>query len=302
MRYCVKCGFQNEDHAKFCSSCGAPMYIESANNTQPQPFQQPVYPVKTEKPVYKRPWFIILCAVWILIVLSAFVSAIGDDSAESDSTSSVASSEEITTEAKTEKPTEAPTEAPKDFVSQLSTVLDPAIAEKAYNILSNEIGFESLEYDGVISEGLTNYRIFADDYDVVLTASDDVYRIFSGDCVFYEDGIVKLTKSQLEERKIDSSDSNKYYAIAKEIVSQNLNNPKSAEFPSSVTKDGVGMQRKGDLVAVSGWVYAENGFGATIQNDWLVQFTVTDLDNYAYNVEYVQIGSDSMGQYIDFGE
>ena len=165
--------------------------------------------------------------------------------------SSAVSSETTTLETTTEEVTEPPTEAPKDFLGELSTVLEPAVAEKAYRILTNDIGFEDLEYDGVVSEGLTNYRIIADDYNVILTASDDVYRIFSGDCVFYENGTVTLTKSQLKDREISSSDSNKYYAIAKEIVSQNLNNPKSAEFPSSVTKDGVGMERRGDLVAVS---------------------------------------------------
>lgn len=306
MRYCANCGQLNEDSSKFCTACGTPMYPASINNIQPQ-FQQPIYPVKPQsKPIYKKPWFIILCAVWILFILF-ILSTVRIKDTESDSAinvaaSSAVSSETTTLETTTEEITEPPTEAPKDFLGELSTVLEPAVAEKAYRILTNDIGFEDLEYDGVVSEGLTNYRIIADGYNVILTASDDVYRIFSGDCVFYENGTVTLTKSQLKDREISSSDSNKYYAIAKEIVSQNLNNPKSAEFPSSVTKDGVGMERKGDLVAVSGWVYAENGFGATIQNDWIVQFTVMDLDSYAYNIEYIQIGSDSVGQYIDFGE
>ena len=301
MRYCANCGQLNEDSSKFCTACGTPMYPASINNIQP------IYPVKPQsKPIYKKPWFIILCAVWVLFILF-ILSTVRIKDTESDSAMNVAASsavlsETTTTATTTEEVTEPPTEAPKDFLGELSTVLEPAVAEKAYRILTNDIGFEDLEYDGVVSEGLTNYRIIADDYNVILTASDDVYRIFSGDCVFYENGTVTLTKSQLKDREISSSDSNKYYAIAKEIVSQNLNNPKSAEFPSSVTKDGVGMERRGDLVAVSGWVYAENGFGATIQNDWLVQFTVTDLDSYTYNIEYVQIGADSVGQYIDFGE
>ena len=100
------------------------------------------------------------------------------------------------------------------FLSDLKNVMDDKVAQKAYEILKNKIGFSELEYKNQL-DGTTNYEISADGYDVVVTASDDVYRVFipNSSYTFYEDGKVKMTVSELEARTIDSNARNRYYII-----------------------------------------------------------------------------------------
>lgn len=187
------------------------------------------------------------------------------------------------------------------FLTSLKSNLDKKVSEKAYDILKNQIGFSNLEYKGKM-EGLTNYEIKADGYDIVLTASDDVYRIFipSSSYVFYEDGEVKLTYEELESKTIDQHDRNIYYIMAEDIVRSSLKNPDSAKFPSIVTHSGdITMQRSGNIVAVQSYVDAKNDFGAKIRNNWVVEFEVVDMDTYSYNLIYTNIGGQEYGEFIE---
>lgn len=78
----------------------------------------------------------------------------------------------------------------------------------------------------------SNYEIKCDGIDMVLTASDKVYRIFipNSSYVFYEDDTVKLTAKQYSDRTIDYDKQSRYYIIATEIVSSVLADPSSADF------------------------------------------------------------------------
>lgn len=187
------------------------------------------------------------------------------------------------------------------FLIDLKSVLDKDIAEKSYDILKNQIGFSELEYKGKM-DGLTNYEIKADGYNIILTASDDVYRIFipSSSYVFYEDEEVKFTFSDLESKTIDQYDRNVYYIMAQDIVCNGLKNPSSAKFPSIVTHpEDILMQRNGDIVAVQSYVDAKNDFNAKVRTNWIVEFRAIDMDTYSYEFIYINIGGEELGTFME---
>ena len=87
------------------------------------------------------------------------------------------------------------------------------------------------------------------------------------------------------------------FVIAKTIVKDNLKTPSTADFCglSECT-----MQRYGDLYAATGYVDAENGFGAMIRSKWVVQFYSDDLRSYAYEATYIAIDDQEAGEWVDF--
>lgn len=200
---------------------------------------------------------------------------------------------------KSEKPTEQKKKHNKIVSAFMKDGLDEKVAVKAYNILKKKIGFKKIEYEKK-ADGADMYYIDADGYDVAITASDKVYRIFipESDYVFYEDGKVKLTAKKLEDTTIDQSEGSSYYIMAQEIVKESLLNPRGAKFPSYVfNSDDVEMQKDGKLVAVQSYVDATNGYGATVRTKWTVQFVVTDIDSFSYDLKYVKVGDDSYGTF-----
>ena len=226
--------------------------------------------------------------------------------------------EETTTEAEPETTTEEATEAPTEtepptepstketttsaysedqLMETLKANLSEDVAEKAYDIIVNQIGFTGVEYKGKNSMGTDNYDFSADHYNFTLTASDDVYRIFQpGGANFYVDGEVKIKLTDV----IDQYDAVPYMQIAEEIVKQNLKNPRSAKFPSIVTHSSdIAMMKKDDIVAVQSYVDATNSYGAKIRTQWTVEFKVIDLAKYEYQTIYIKIGDNSTGSFID---
>lgn len=267
---------------------------------------------------------ILVCIVWTIVFI--FFGTIGSN--ESDSVADTQIESQTETEAsqvvestekkpnkkledkekaKSEKSTKtenskekkSPKKHNKTVTSLMKDGLDEKVAVKAYNILKKKIGFKKIAY-GKKANGADMYYIDADGYDVAITASDKVYRIFipESDYVFYEDGKVKLTAKKIEDTTIDQNEGSSYYIMAQEIVKESLLNPRGAKFPSYVfNSDDVAMQKDGKLIAVQSYVDATNGYGATVRTKWTVQFVVTDIDSFSYDLKYVKVGDDSYGTF-----
>ncbi|MBQ8317249.1 MAG: hypothetical protein IJX85_11680 [Lachnospiraceae bacterium] len=187
----------------------------------------------------------------------------------------------------------------EEFIEAFKEYQSEAVASEVYNIYATELGFENIEFKGTLDSTL-NYEIIANGYNTVVTVIEEGdYRIFipSSPFVLYEDGCVQTSCAELEDQTIDSYDMQSYYIIAKTIVEDNLKNPKSADFPST---EEISYQKKGNLVALKGYVYAENSFGATVKSDWVVQFYVNDLGMFDYTVQYVELDGSSSGEFISY--
>lgn len=186
------------------------------------------------------------------------------------------------------------------FLTALKTQMDENVATEAYRILKEEIGFSELDFIEKVGD-TTNYKINADGAEILLTASDKVYRIFipNSENVFYEDDAVKMTAKQYEDTQISYGDQSAYYIIAKTIVESALKNPSSAKFPSINTEAGsIAIERNGALVVVQSYVDAKNSFNATVRSNWTVEFMVYDLNTYSYDALYIEIDGEKSGEYI----
>ena len=68
--------------------------------------------------------------------------------------------------------------------------------------------------------------------------------------------------------------------IAEKVVKNNLKSPSSAEFCSS---SQMTITVSGDSWTIKGWVDAQNGFGATLRNNFTVNITFTSSNDYIVN-------------------
>jgi hypothetical protein len=186
---------------------------------------------------------------------------------------------------------------PEDkFVSDSSEYISENIARKLYGIIVNDIGFSDVEFVGKEASDSV-WNIYCDDMSVLAVASDDVYRIWSGDYTFYENGTVITTKQQMEETLVRDEDKTSYYAISQEVVLQYLKNPDSASFPFGTEE--IGFEKNEDVVAVQGYVEATNSFGGQVRSQWTVEFRVMDLDSLTYELLYVNIDGEEAGTYTE---
>lgn len=246
--------------------------------------------IRKKNKQYKFSYFAICASIVIMLAVGALGSSDNSDSSD----------EPTQVETQTQDESQANTQKKDGFVESITKDgLDKKVAKKAKKILKEKIGFKKIEYVERMDD-TSNYEITADGNDIVMTASDKVYRIFipESDYVFYEDGKVKLTAKRLGEITYDSSEASHYYIMAQEIIKNSLKNPSGAKFPSQVfSPEDIAIAKDGDLVAVKSYVDATNGFGAKVRTEWVVQFTVVDLDNFLCDPNYIKIGDDSAGEY-----
>lgn len=189
----------------------------------------------------------------------------------------------------------------KGFVEEISIYIDESIAQKANDILINQIGFSKVKFSKQLGE-TTNFEITADGISIVVTASDDVYRIFipETDYVFYENNQVVMTAQQFSDKTMDTAEQSAYYIMAKEIVDSALKSPSSADYPSlTFSPQDIAMKKSGDLVVVQSYVDAQNGFGAIIRTNYTVEFRVIDIDSFSYELIYANIDGNVTGTYIE---
>lgn len=317
---CNKCNTENPDNSRFCMNCG--------NSLQDQADRYEVVLDNVENelkkvPFYKKTWFVILVCIffppigiallWVYkkpedvgvrifwtIILGVFSFSI---LVNQDDSSNVEKKEPVSKNSEVQKSVQEEQEDSDDdgFVSKLSDYIDKSVAEKANDIIINQIGFSEVEFREKMGE-TTNFEISLDGIIAVLTASDDVYRIFipDSDYTFYEDSVVKMTAQQFKDVTIDSYEQTAYYSIAKEIVESYLKSPKSADFPTlMLSGNDIAMAKSGDIVAVQSYVDAENSFGAEVRSEYIVEFRVIDLDSFSYEVIYVNIDGEESGTYIE---
>lgn len=110
----------------------------------------------------------------------------------------------------------------------------------------------------------------------------------------------EATTEEVNATDISGLQFQSYWDMAKETVESCLKNPKSADFPSSVFGQGdIAMERKGHLVVVQSYVYSTNSFGAEVKSDFTVEMLVYDIDNFFYDVVYINIDGETNGEYIE---
>lgn len=198
---------------------------------------------------------------------------------------------------KTPKPTKKPTKK-EIFTNSLSseTAIKKKVCRKLYVILHDKMKFKDLEYAGKNSVGNANYDINADDVSLMASMDNNgIYRIICGDFVLYENGKVRLTKKQMNNRYIDSNEEVYYNAYTQLTVENYLKAPSTAKFCSS---SELGMKQVGKYVIVQGYVDAQNSFGAMIRNNFTVEFKINgDYKDSNYTLVYMNLDGTEVGSY-----
>lgn len=197
-------------------------------------------------------------------------------------------------------PEETETE-PENFLASFANATNQSTADVVNDVLLNKIGFQDISFSQKLGE-TSNYEIVADGTYVVVTAIDDYCRVFipNTSYVFYDDGDVLMTASDFESSIISENDKITYYIMAKEIITDNLVNPASADFPSlTFSPQDIGFAKTGDVITVQSYVDAKNALNATIRSKWTVQFIPIDFDTYTYNTTYINIDGESSGTYTE---
>lgn len=247
--------------------------------------------IRKKNKQYKFSYFAICASIVIMLAVGSLGSSDKNDSSD----------EPAQIETQTQDESQANTQKKVGFVESITKDgLDKKVAKKAYKILKEKVGFKKIEYVERMDD-TSNYEITADGNDIVMTASDKVYRIFIPDSsyVFYEDGKVKLTAKRFDETTYTQSEASAYYIMAQQIIEDGLDDPNGVKFPSQVlSPEDIAIAKDGDLIAVKSYVDVKNYYGTKVRIDWIVQYTVTDIDSYACNPNYVKIGDDSAGEYI----
>lgn len=108
----------------------------------------------------------------------------------------------------------------------------------------------------------------------------------------------KNEETNTDDKTIYAEDTVTYQIIAEEIISSRMKDPSSAKFPSAVSDDW-SYGRKGDLIAVQSYVDGINSFGALVRSKFIVEFYIMDKDTFSYEIQYIRIGNDEQGEFID---
>ena len=182
-------------------------------------------------------------------------------------------------------------------MSESSDYIDYETSKKLYLFLQNNLFFEKITFKQKNAVGNILFDVDADNYLLMISLDNDgIYSIRCGTYTLYDGETVFITKQGLDDRSIDHK--SEYYVIAQEIVSNNLKSPASADFPSLWSEE-VKMKRNKDMIIVQSYVDAQNSFGAIVRNQWTVEFRILNIDSFSYEIIYINIDGNTVGEYIE---
>lgn len=162
MTICKACGSQIASSAKVCPNCGA----------------------KNKKPIYKRPWFIILAILVLLGICGAAMGGGGDDASQSSDGSDSAVTEEKADNAAKETDAE-----PEEKVTYESVTAEDMMASLEANAASAKDTYEDKYFS--ISGKLGNIDSDGAYFDVM---PDDEFAILGVQCYIQNDDQLSVIK------------------------------------------------------------------------------------------------------------
>ena len=184
------------------------------------------------------------------------------------------------------------------FIQDATAIISQTDAENIYDIYTSKIGFENVYFKSDNTEN-ANYTISTEtNYTMTTIVGENDYRIFVPETsyVLYENNEVKMTAQDLKDRTFEPYELDTCYSFAKEIVKSVLKDSSSAKFPG---KEEISYQKYKNLIAIKGYVAAENSFNAKVKTPYIVEFYVTSYDNYTYEVQYIEIDGNKSGEFIE---
>lgn len=293
---CPECGKKFSDMAEACPECGCPTSKITINNellikNNPEPTPVVTKPILDNAQHHKQKrkkrkgcltYFLYIITFLCFIFIISVIFGLDEDTDETSTTTTTESTEKMSKK--------------EQFVSDLTSVngVKKKAAKSAYSIIKNDLGYKNIEVYETNGDN-TTFGIVADDDYLYIVVNDKLRRVWCGDFTLYENDEVVMTKKEMDNRVVGDNKSS-YYVISQEIISSFLKAPSTADFCS---QDETSMRRNGDYVVVSGYVDSQNSFGAMIRSEFTVEFKVNDLNNFEYEILYVNIDGESSGEFKD---
>ncbi len=166
-------------------------------------------------------------------------------------------------------------------VSALTSISN-LTADEAKEILKDlkSVGFDHID-NAVINGSQSNadsgasFTVSYNGYSAILIVIErKTDYISSGDITLFENG---KAIDNINNYTFSSSEKGEFIYYAKEYVKQSLKAPSTAEFPGTVLEIGEWkVSRNKDVVTVQSYVDSQNGFGAMIRSNFVVQISYTD--------------------------
>lgn len=234
---------------------------------------------------------VVLIVIFLIlfILVKAFYSNSDDTSKKTNSTNKIQ-------ESKKDKIVETQKEEKKPL---LTDYFSKEMCDSIMNLLENDLLFKGIKFVEK-DENLAIYYFNMEGYQVAVTAYEDdgVYNVYipNSSHTFYDNGEILETYEYMQSHIVTNEDGIIYWIMAQDVVTKTLKNPKSAKYPSS---NDVYFQKNENLVAVKGYVDAENSFGATTRSEFVVEFNVIDKSTYSYDLIYFEMEDTVIGKWID---
>lgn len=281
--FCKNCGKEVKDGVGFCGFCGAPI-----SATAPQQKSNP-----TKKWYQKTPIIILLIfaffplglyLMWkytdwskaIKAVISAVVAIIALIAFIGDGTKPTATDSTTTTVSQTEKETVTTAE---DKEVGAFTSISNLTNDEAKTIINDlkSVGVKEVEKVSVVGNqsdavGGASFNISYKGYTVTLIViNKKTDSIYSGDITLFENGKVV---NDINDYIFDTADEGKFIYYAEEYVKQCLISPSTAKFPGLVLeRNEWKVSRKKDVVTINSYVDSQNGFGAMLRSNFIIQIS-----------------------------
>lgn len=236
------------------------------------------------------------CSSFILIII---ILALASDISSCGNTKNTDEEQKEPTQEQTQEQTQEIELSNHDkFMQDATVIISQSDAENIYSLYTSKIGFEDVYFESNNTEN-TNYTIIADTiYTMTTIIGEDDYRIFIPEksYILYENNEVKMTAQDMKDRVFEPYELDTCYSFAKEIVKSVLKDSGSAKFPG---KEEISYQKYKNLIAIKGYVTAENSFNTKVKTPYVVEFYVTSYDNYTYEVQYIEIDGNKSGEFIE---
>lgn len=87
------------------------------------------------------------------------------------------------------------------------------------------------------------------------------------------DNTISQDDTTTSSETVEDNEKGACWALAEDVVKSNLKSPSTAKFPFSYGDEGVSFSKSNEIYTVTGWVDAENSYGAKLRNKFVVTMT-----------------------------
>lgn len=155
--------------------------------------------------------------------------------------------------------------------------------------MEHGIGFSNWESTSGSRYESSYYSLKKDGEEIYDNPENDLETQLEQDLGMPYNEWLELQKNKVTETEISSSHPNYWAAVtaAQNLVKDELRSPSTARFP--VSGDAYIVVKTGTQWSVAGYVDAQNGYGATVREQWTASFEMSDPSGSQYTISNYEV-------------